>query len=316
MSKATPLVSVSVVTYNHKDYIKQCLEGILMQQTTFPFEIILGEDESSDCTRDICIEYAEKYPDKIRLFLRSRKDVIYINGNPTGRYNFMENLKACQGKYIAICEGDDYWTDPLKLQKQVDFLETNNYYSICWTKYKISYKNKEKEPDWISDLNNKMPYKIDLNNIFVPYSTYTLTVMFKRDSYNDKLIRSLKYFKDNTLYAICLNKGKGMILDFYSAVYRIHDKGVYSGLSKYKQKYTSYLNLKEIVNRIPNCNTLNIITLRNHFLVNSIELYPKFWSLNYFYLVIDSIRFLKLKKNLILIKRILIKFYKNECKRS
>ena len=117
----TPVVSVCVVTYQHKDFIRSCLDGILMQKTNFPFEIILGEDESTDGTREICKAYAEKYPDKIKLFLRSRKDVIYINQHATGRFNFMENLKAARGKYIAFCEGDDYWIDEYKLQKQVDF---------------------------------------------------------------------------------------------------------------------------------------------------------------------------------------------------
>ncbi|MEZ4781129.1 MAG: glycosyltransferase [Flavobacteriaceae bacterium] len=118
-----PLVSVVVGVYNHERFIKLCLNGILMQKTDFKYEIILGEDASTDGTREICKEYAKRFPDKIKLFLRSRKDVIYINGNATGRYNFIENLKACQGKYIALCDGDDYWTDPLKLQKQVDFLK-------------------------------------------------------------------------------------------------------------------------------------------------------------------------------------------------
>jgi glycosyltransferase involved in cell wall biosynthesis len=129
--KTEPLVSICIVTYNHVNYIKECLDGILMQKTTFPFEIILGEDESDDGTREICIDYANRFPDTIQLFLRSREDVIYINGNATGRFNMVENLKAARGKYIAICEGDDYWTDPLKLQKQVDFLEKNGGYAIC-----------------------------------------------------------------------------------------------------------------------------------------------------------------------------------------
>ncbi|MEM5564597.1 glycosyltransferase [Psychroserpens sp. AS72] len=138
-NQSAPLISVSVVTYNHVNYIKQCLEGILMQKTTFPFEIILGEDESTDGTRAICEEYAERFPNIIRLFLRSRKDVIKINGNATGRFNFMENLKACQGKYIATCEGDDYWIDPLKLQKQVDLLESDKDMIAChhWQKIAV-----------------------------------------------------------------------------------------------------------------------------------------------------------------------------------
>ena len=138
-----PLVSVCVTTYQHAPYIKECLDSILMQKTDFPFEIILGEDESTDGTREICIEYAEKHPDIIRLFLRSRKDVIYINGNPTGRFNFTKNLKAAKGKYVALCEGDDYWTDPLKLQKQVDFLDGNEDCVAChhWHQYAWPDKN-------------------------------------------------------------------------------------------------------------------------------------------------------------------------------
>src|SRR5690606_36284281 len=130
-------LSVLVTTYNHANYIAQCLDSILMQQTTFPFEIILGEDESTDGTREICKDYAQKHPDIIKLFLRSRKDVIYINGKPTGRFNFLASLKACTGKYIALCEGDDFWTDPLKLQKQVDFLEANPEYEACFTNISI-----------------------------------------------------------------------------------------------------------------------------------------------------------------------------------
>jgi glycosyltransferase involved in cell wall biosynthesis len=118
----TPLVSVSIVTYNHRPYIEQAIDSVLMQETTFPFEICLGEDESTDGTREICREYAARHPDKIRLFLRSRKDVLYIFGQATGRQNSMGNFSESRGRYIALLEGDDYWTDPKKLQKQVDAL--------------------------------------------------------------------------------------------------------------------------------------------------------------------------------------------------
>lgn len=132
-----PLVSVCVQTYQHAKYIKECLDGILMQETTFDFEILLGEDASTDGTREICIHYAEKYPDKIRLFLHHRENNIAIEGSPTGRFIFMTNLLTAQGKYIAFCEGDDHWTDPYKLQKQVDFLETHQNVNFCFTGYSI-----------------------------------------------------------------------------------------------------------------------------------------------------------------------------------
>lgn len=105
---ASPKVSVVIITYNHADFIADAIEGALMQETDFPYEIIIGEDESEDGTREICIDYAERYPERIRLFLRSREDVIYINGRPTGRFNSVESLKAARGEYIAACEGDDY----------------------------------------------------------------------------------------------------------------------------------------------------------------------------------------------------------------
>jgi glycosyltransferase involved in cell wall biosynthesis len=126
-----PFVSVCVQTYQHVAYIKDCLEGILMQQTNFPFEILLGEDQSNDGTRELCIEYAKKHSDKIRLFLHHRENNIKIKGRPTGRFNFLFNLFCSRGKYIAMCEGDDYWTDPLKLQKQVDNMEMNSNVNIC-----------------------------------------------------------------------------------------------------------------------------------------------------------------------------------------
>jgi glycosyltransferase involved in cell wall biosynthesis len=125
LSKRELMVSVCIQTYNHEKYIAQCLENVLNQKANFLWEIILGEDESSDSTREICIDYSRRFPDKIKLFLHSRSNVIYVNGNATGRNNLIQNLTNAKGKYIALCEGDDYWTDQYKLQKQVDFLEAN-----------------------------------------------------------------------------------------------------------------------------------------------------------------------------------------------
>ena len=116
-----PLVTVLVLTYQHVSYISKCLDGILMQETNFDFEILVGEDESSDGTRDICIEYAKKYPDKIRLFLHSRENNIEIYDKLTAKFNSSYCHYSAKGKYLALCEGDDFWIDPLKLQKQVDF---------------------------------------------------------------------------------------------------------------------------------------------------------------------------------------------------
>jgi len=126
-----PVVSCIVTTYQHRNYIKDCLDGILMQKTNFPFEIIIGEDESTDGTRDICIEYAKRYPDIIRLFLNSRNNNITLNEMPSAKFNFIYAFNMCRSMYVSLCEGDDYWTDPLKLQKQVDYMENNPGCVMC-----------------------------------------------------------------------------------------------------------------------------------------------------------------------------------------
>ena len=128
----SPVVSVCVQTYQHEKFIEQCLHGIVSQQTNFEFEIVLGEDQSKDETRKKCIEFAKRHPDLIRLILHDRSNQIYINGSPTGRFNFMNNMANCRGKYIAVCEGDDYWLDPHKLQKQVDYLESHPELAMCF----------------------------------------------------------------------------------------------------------------------------------------------------------------------------------------
>ncbi|MBI4315421.1 MAG: glycosyltransferase, partial [Chloroflexi bacterium] len=119
-----PLVSVRTVTYNHEGFIARCLEGILMQRTSFPFEVVVGEDCSTDRTREIVLAYAAEFPDKIRVITSER--------NVGGARNAVRVQQACRGKYQAFCEGDDYWVDPLKLQKQVNFMETHPEIPLCF----------------------------------------------------------------------------------------------------------------------------------------------------------------------------------------
>lgn len=111
-------VSVCVPTYQHASTIEKCLDSILDQDSGFTYEILIGEDHSTDGTREICLKYASKHPDKIRLFLHSRENNISINGQPTGRFNLLYLLSQANGEYIALCEGDDWWTDRNKLRLQ------------------------------------------------------------------------------------------------------------------------------------------------------------------------------------------------------
>lgn len=128
----TPLVTIRCITYNHEPYIRQCLEGFVMQKTNFRFEAIVHDDASTDGTAAIIREYAEKYPDII-------KPIYEIENQYSKHDGSLDRIMDAhmRGKYIALCEGDDYWIDPLKLQKQVDFLEEHPDYGLIYTNYKI-----------------------------------------------------------------------------------------------------------------------------------------------------------------------------------
>lgn len=133
-----PLVSVHMITYNHEPYIRQAIEGVLMQKTDFEFELVIGEDCSQDKTREICFEYQKKYPEKIRV-LWWHENVSRLGGNG-GRVTV-----RCRGELIAFCEGDDYWTDPLKLQKQVDVMRKYPEVGVCFAKARCLYQQSGRE---------------------------------------------------------------------------------------------------------------------------------------------------------------------------
>jgi len=131
-----PLVSVVVLTYNQEHLIRQCLDTILSQKCDFEFELIIGEDFSTDNTPEVCKEYQRKYPHIVKLLLQDSNQGLIKN--------FADLMGMCRGKYIAHCAGDDYWCDDLKLQKQVDFLENNPEYGFVRTGYYYLYPTTNK----------------------------------------------------------------------------------------------------------------------------------------------------------------------------
>ncbi|MHA8078932.1 glycosyltransferase family 2 protein [Aquirufa antheringensis] len=128
-----PKVSISCITYNHAPYLKDCFEGFLMQKTDFAFEILVHDDASTDSTREVIEEYTAKYPDL--FFPIYQQENQYSKGVRGMMFRF--NFPRARGKYIALCEGDDFWTDPYKLQKQVDFLEKNIDCVCCFHAHNI-----------------------------------------------------------------------------------------------------------------------------------------------------------------------------------
>ena len=125
MEMSPPLVSVCMTTYNHEAYLARAIEGVLAQQTSFGVELVLGEDCSTDGTRALCEAYAAKYPGRIRLVTSAQ--------NVGWRANYRRTFEACRGKYVAYCDGDDWWTEPRKLQMQVDLMEADSACGMCYT---------------------------------------------------------------------------------------------------------------------------------------------------------------------------------------
>ena len=148
-----PVVSVHMITYNHEPYIRQAIEGVMMQKTDFEFELVIGEDCSQDKTREICFEYQKKYPDKIRvLWWHENLNKVKHPAGGNGR----RTTAHCRGEFIAFCEGDDYWTDPLKLQKQVDVMRKYPVVGLCMTSAKVINRMTEEFRLW--NESGEMPY--------------------------------------------------------------------------------------------------------------------------------------------------------------
>lgn len=169
-------VSIFILTYNQEKFIAQAIESILMQRTNFHYQLVIGEDCSDDKTRLICDKYAEDYGNKIKLLPSPDKNTGLIT-------NYMRTIKECDGKYIAICDGDDYWIDEYKLQKQVGFLESNPEYSIVYTRVRKFFPNGEFKES------NATPKKIttDFEDLILDNYIPSVTVLFKNLQYSGTL---------------------------------------------------------------------------------------------------------------------------------
>lgn len=214
-----PLVSIRTSTYNHGPYIKQCIEGILMQKTNFAFEYIIGEDFSTDETREIVFDYARKYPNIIR--------VITAEYNVGSKANGRRCINACRGKYMALCEGDDYWTDPLKLQKQVDFLEGHPEYTMCFHAAILKWEKKE-HPD--SLFYNVEGREYSGPEIFKRWIVATASVVFKASVLHSDIYKKVQQDKrflygDNPLFLSAAKLGRIYGMKDVMSVYRKHEGG-------------------------------------------------------------------------------------------
>ena len=218
-----PKVSVAMLTYNHERFVAQAVESALAQQTSFAFEIVIGDDASQDSTRSILLELQRKHPKQIRLLLHEQ--------NLTGLRNLEQVLGACRGDYIAILEGDDYWTDSVKLQKQADRLDADPGLAICHTNALKVYDG-EKSPSKVWH-EVSPPQRATLDDLLRWNIIVTCTVMFR-----NHLFQPLPnwFFEgrigDWPLHMLNALHGDIDYIDEVTAAYRIHAGGFWSTRSR------------------------------------------------------------------------------------
>jgi len=217
------MVSVLMITYNHENFIRESIEGVLMQKTDFKVELIIGEDCSTDNTRSIVVDYADKYPEIVKPQLPK------INRGMQN--NFLSIVNAAKGKYIAICEGDDYWTDPYKLQKQVDFLEANLEYTICFHPVICLNEAKPEQNHIFPQLNDQftidkmtVDYLVERN--FIQTNSVLLRKMTPSiyEAFPNDILPGDWY-----LFLLHAKYGKIAYINEPMSVYRIHEGGIWYG---------------------------------------------------------------------------------------
>ena len=251
-----------MITYNHENFIAQGIEGVLMQKTNFSFELVIGEDFSTDSTRSICLKFANEYPDKVRL-LQSGENYGMMR-------NFVRTYNECLGQYIAFCEGDDYWTDPYKLQKQVDFLESNPDYAICYHRVDVLDENGVFTKERIN--NSEYPITYTINDLAKGNIMHTPSVVFRNKLFN----KLPDWFTESTvgdyvLHMLNASKGKIYYMPNIMAVYRVHSNSAWSS-KKEKNMLAEWLKMLGFLLEEFKQNKIVLYILQDQYAENAIYL--------------------------------------------
>lgn len=247
-----PLLSICSITYNHDKFIRDTINGVLLQKTDFDIELVIGEDCSTDNTRLICNDYAAKYPELIKLLPSIRNIGI--------SQNFIRTIQACKGQYIAICEGDDYWTDHFKLQKQVDFLKANKDHGMVHTGANVVNSNGElifisNDPKPNGDVFLDLLKSAFIITCSVCIRTEIIKPLTKR-----AVNENLWYIMDYWFWAHCAMQSKVHYIQEITSAYRSHENGISKNKNKFFQKRLPLINLDIIKTRL-NYNRPNSLSL-------------------------------------------------------
>lgn len=248
-----PLVSVAMITFNHEPFIAKALDGILMQEVDFDYEVVIGEDHSTDRTREIVEEYQNRHPDKIRL--RLARENLYSQGLKPG----IGVRAACRGRYIAVIEGDDYWTDKRKLQKQVALLDSDPDIALVHTNVMVQPQEADGstyeyygETNLSLPLRNPWPEKrTTLKDIARQNFIATCSVMYRAWPVTDLPEWFARISTaDYAAWLLTAKKGCFRCMPDITGVYRQHGGGIMSGISKSAQIQSIY-ETNKLLSRVP-----------------------------------------------------------------
>lgn len=299
MKNRSPLVSVYMITYNHEQFISKALDSILMQKVNFEYEIVVGEDCSIDNTRKILLQYSEKYPGLFNLVLQ-KSNVGFVQ-------NSFDTFINCRGKYIAVLEGDDYWTDELKLQRQVEFLEANSDFGLVFNDICLVDENENKLPDKIQ--NSYRANEIFEGDIFFTLLKkgnfiYNSTSLFRNDIVSECLKKEkYNYVQDIYLWLVISSRSKVKYFNTIAGAYRRHQGNLSSDphtiVGRKTWEYSIVKGIKYGIKnkqlKINKENYLYIMKLLILKILNSKYFYLKYLSGKILVLVIFKYYYMKFK---------------------
>lgn len=236
--EGVPLVSICCITYNHAPFIRKCLDGFLMQETSFPYEILIHDDASTDGTDSIIKEYKLNYPNLIFPLYETENQYSKGFSLSPSNMDIKFNYSRAKGKYIAYCEGDDYWTDPLKLQKQIDFMESHPDYSVCF--HRCQYFDEADETcqdDHCSSIleGHTEGLEISLSDFFYQWITQPLTMVFRVADFNFEWQQRYRYYRDYHEIYHLLKVGRGFLFPFIGGIHIKHKGGITANDEKYNR---------------------------------------------------------------------------------
>lgn len=227
MMESVPLVTVQCLVYNHEPFLRKCLDGFVMQETTFPFEVLVHDDASTDGSAAIIREYAERYPEIIKPIYETENQHSKHDGSLR---RIVHGSAHPAAKYIALCEGDDYWTDAHKLQKQISFLESHPDYTMSCSR-SLLYSEKDKRMVgerycYNSTRDIKPKDVVNRTGVFIS----TCTIVYRKTMRQDFVeYRQLAPVGDYPLQILCAMKGKIRYFNEPMAVYRVSNSHSWTG---------------------------------------------------------------------------------------